>query len=87
MGDGAPGTDALKTLVVDEVDARQGELVELSHHINDNPEIAMQETKASAWLTGYLERYGFAVERGVCELPTASKCTYGAAKAEDCFSC
>lgn len=73
----AVNADTLKTLVVDEVDAHQGELVELSHRIHDNPEVSMEETKAAAWLTDYLERYGFAVQREVCELPTACKCTYG----------
>jgi len=53
------------------LDAYRERLIELSHRIHANPELAFQEVQASAWLADTLSEAGFAVERGVCELPTA----------------
>ena len=71
-------TGELKALVVSEIDARCRQLGKLSQKIHANPEVAFQESKAAAWLTEYLEENGFAVERGICELPTAFRGSYGA---------
>lgn len=46
-------------------------LVSLSHRIHEHPEIGFEEERASAWLCDALAEAGFAVERGVYELPTA----------------
>ncbi len=46
-------------------------LLDLSHRIHAHPEIRFEEVQAAAWLTEALEARGFAVERGVGELPTA----------------
>jgi len=46
-------------------------------NIHSNPELGLQEAKAAAWLTQYLEENGFSVERGICELPTAFRGSYG----------
>ncbi len=46
-------------------------LIELSHRIHANPELGYEETKASSWLAELLAGEGFAVETGVCDLPTA----------------
>ncbi len=70
----------LKAAVTGEVDSRRDELSQLSLRIHSNPELGFQETKASGWLTQYLEENGFSVERGICELPTAFKATYGHGK-------
>ena len=70
----------LKSSVVDEIDARCQQLSELSLKIHSNPELAFEEFKASAWLTEYLEENGFSVERGICELQTAFRGTYGRGK-------
>ena len=72
--------EKLKATVSDEVDVLRSELVELSLRIHQNPEIAFEEVKASAWLAEYLEQKGFAVERGICQLPTAFRATYGSGK-------
>ena len=53
------------------LDGYRERLIELSHRIHANPELAFQEVQASAWLAETLSEAGFAVERGVCELPTA----------------
>lgn len=52
-------------------------LLDLSHRIHANPELAFEEHKAAGWLTETLEQAGFAVERGVCDLPTAFVARYG----------
>jgi len=67
-------------MVIAEVDARREELVELSLRIHANPELGLKETKASGWLAGYLESNGFDVERGICQLPTAFRASYGSQK-------
>jgi amidohydrolase len=70
----------LKFQVVGEVDARHQQLSELSLKIHSNPELAFQEVKAATWLTQYLEENGFSIERGICELPTAFRGSYGQGK-------
>jgi amidohydrolase len=70
----------LKASVISEVDARRDELIELSLRIHSNPELGFQETKASSWLVQYLEKNGFAVERGICGLPTAFRGSCGHGK-------
>ncbi|MBE0415277.1 MAG: M20 family metallopeptidase [Dehalococcoidia bacterium] len=67
-------------MVVKEVEARQEELIELSLRIHQNPELGFHEVKASGWLTEYLERNGFRVEKGICQLATAFKGSYGSGK-------
>jgi len=52
-------------------------LIQLSHRINANPENAFEEHKAAAWLTEALEKAGFAVERGISDLPTAFRARSG----------
>jgi amidohydrolase len=70
----------LKASVISEVDARRDELIELSLRIHSNPELGFQETKASSWLVQYLDKNGFAVERGICGLPTAFRGSCGHGK-------
>ncbi len=73
-------TESLKSSVVDEIDASRQQLSELSLKIHANPELGFQEVKAAAWLTHYLEENGFSIERGICELPTAFRGSYGVGK-------
>ena len=63
--------DRLKTHVTDAVDQIAGDLWSLALQIHANPELAFKEEKAASWLTGFLERQGCRVERGVGGLPTA----------------
>lgn len=70
----------LKAAVRSEIDARHHQLNELSLMIHSNPELGFQENKAVAWLTQYLEENGFSIKRGICELPTAFRGSYGQGK-------
>lgn len=70
-------TKKLKSSVVNEIEARRNQLSELSLKIHSNPELGFQEVKAADWLTRYLEENGFSIERGICQLPTAFRASYG----------
>jgi amidohydrolase len=70
-------TSELKEQIKGEVEARRRELGELSLKIHSNPELGLQEVRAAAWLTQYLEENGFSIERGICDLPTAFRGSYG----------
>jgi amidohydrolase len=72
--------ERLKTAVIGEIDTRRASLRELALRIHDNPEPGFGETLAAAWLTEYLEQNGFSIERGICELPTAFRASYGEGK-------
>ena len=72
--------EKLKASVTGEVDAQRHQLSELSLKIHANPELGFHEVKATAWLTRYLEENGFSIERGICELPTAFRASYGQGK-------
>jgi amidohydrolase len=52
-------------------------LVELSHRLHANPELNFEEVKSAGWITDWLESAGFAVERGIADLPTAFRATVG----------
>ena len=73
-------TEKLKATVISEIDAHSNELRELSLKIHSNPELGFKEVKAAAWLTDYLQENGFSIERGICELPTAFRASYGQGK-------
>lgn len=62
------------------VEAQRAALIELSSRIHSHPELKFEEHRAAAWLAGYLEQAGFAVERQAYGLPTAlaARCGTGA---------
>jgi amidohydrolase len=62
---------AVKDLIGQAVDRLAADLEKLSRQIHDHPELAFQEVKAAGWLSDFLERQGFEVERGVAGVATA----------------
>jgi amidohydrolase len=58
-------------------EAVQRDVLRLSHRIHAHPELAFEEERASTWLAEALDAAGFAVERGVCDLPTAFRARAG----------
>lgn len=72
--------EQLKTSIVNEVESRRSQLMELSLKIHSHPELAFKEVKAAEWLTDYLAGEGFTVEKGICDLPTAFRASYGQGK-------
>lgn len=55
----------------EEIQARQTDLLAISHRIHAHPELAFEEEQSSGWLADTLIDAGFQVETGVCDLPTA----------------
>ena len=74
---GSGEIEKLKAMAVSEINLRAPELRELALRIHANPELGFKEFQAAAWLADYLEKLGFAVERGICQLPTAFKASFG----------
>ena len=70
-------SDSLKKTVCDIIDAMADELVEASHAIHANPEIAFEEKFAHGLLTDKVEAHGLAVERHACGLDTAFISQFG----------
>jgi len=68
---------SMKKRVMSWVDTSLPELAKLNDEIWRLAEVAMEEFKSSEALASYLEKMGFAVERGVSGLPTAFVGTYG----------
>lgn len=61
----------LKQRVADAIRAQGALLVDLSHRIHATPEVAFHEYESSAMVADLLAARGFAVDRGICALPTA----------------
>ena len=70
----------LKAEIGRRLDKQRQALIELSLKIHDNPEPGFKEEKAAGWLTGYLAKNGFQIEKGIGGLPTAFKAAYGKSK-------
>ena len=67
----------LKNKAIKELDQRRPELTRLSLKIHSHPELGFKEHRACEWLSRYLEENGFQVERGIAQLETAFKASYG----------
>ena len=59
------------------VDQWRDQLIALSHSLHAEPETCFEEHASAQKLAALLESAGFAVERGVCDLPTAFTAGYG----------
>jgi amidohydrolase len=55
----------------------QNDLIALSHRIHAHPELGFEEEHAASWLCDALSEAGFAVEKNICELPTAFRARAG----------
>ena len=51
------------------------EILDVSHRIHADPEVAFEEHHAAALVADVVERHGYAVERGIGGLPTAVRGT------------
>ena len=67
----------LKAQVLQDVESRRPELIDLSLRIHSEPELGLQEFKASELLTQHLASCGFKVEKGIAGLDTAFRARYG----------
>ncbi|MBN2501679.1 MAG: hypothetical protein JXB38_12930, partial [Anaerolineales bacterium] len=60
-----------QTRIIQEIEDASEVILNLSHQIHANPELGYEERFASGLLCETLERYGFRVERGYADIPTA----------------
>jgi amidohydrolase len=65
------GTMEAKAGARERFDAVRERVIALSHRIHATPELGFEEERSSAWVAEALADAGFAVTRGICELPTA----------------
>jgi amidohydrolase len=66
---------AIKDSISQAVDRLGDELEALSRQIHDHPELAYEEVKACGWLSDFLAKQGYKVERGVGGVQTAFRAT------------
>ena len=66
----APQVDGKRRIAL-AVEAGRSEILELSHRIHANPEVAFEEHKAAAWCAEILAAHGFEVELPAGRLATA----------------
>ena len=69
-------TDA-KATAQQTVEAASDVLIDLSHRLHAHPETRFEEVDSARWTAELLAENGFAVESGVCDLPTAFVATAG----------
>jgi amidohydrolase len=67
----APPYVEMKARLAAAVEAHRDEIVELSHRIHANPEVAFEEVQAATWVAEAVARHGFSVEHPAGRLPTA----------------
>ncbi|NCF15367.1 MAG: amidohydrolase [Gammaproteobacteria bacterium] len=63
--------------VIEQVDALEQQIADMSSELWDYSEIALLETQSAEFLANILESEGFAVERGVADMPTAFVAEWG----------
>jgi amidohydrolase len=66
-------------------DLDRDRLVGLSHRIHGNPEVGFEEEQACSWVCEALADAGFAVEKGICDLPTALRARAGSGPLHVCI--
>ncbi|RKX38451.1 MAG: amidohydrolase, partial [Verrucomicrobia bacterium] len=66
-----------KKAVIDQVDALEQEIENMSMELWNYSEIALREVKSAEFLAATLEAEGFKLERGVADMPTAFVAEWG----------
>jgi amidohydrolase len=67
----------LRSVIEKKVGDLAPQLIALSHALHADPEIGFQEYRAAERVAGCLQDLGFAVETGICDLPTALRASKG----------
>jgi amidohydrolase len=67
----APPYVEMKARLAAAAEAHRDEIVDLSHRIHANPEVAFEEVQAATWVADAVARHGYAVEHPAGRLPTA----------------
>jgi aminobenzoyl-glutamate utilization protein B len=75
-----PDLNQLKREAITAVDSMQTLTQQMVDEIFSYAELGFQEFNTSRYVTGLLEKYGFAVQRGIAGIPTAWVATWGSGK-------
>ncbi|WP_246942526.1 M20 family metallopeptidase [Bacillus pinisoli] len=70
----------MREKVLAAIDELQQDFYEISEFIGNNPELGHEEFKACKILTEKLEKHGFSVSVGTCDLPTAFTAVFDSGK-------
>jgi aminobenzoyl-glutamate utilization protein B len=70
----------LKKNAIDWINTNEEHLIKIANQVWENAETSLQEYKSSKLIANELEKEGFAVKRGVADMPTAFVATYGSGK-------
>ena len=76
-----------KQAILQTLDAIGGEVTACADAIHGYAELSGEEHRSAAALEELLERHGFAVERGLKDLPTAFRAVYGSGPVRIGFMC
>lgn len=68
--------DADYKKLLEELSDLEAEMCHYNLWLYENPELPREEYRAAEEISGWLEKHGFKVEKGVAELPTAFVATY-----------
>ena len=60
-----------KTRIIEKIDSMREDLLTLSPQIHANPELGFQEYKAVGFISDFLEKHGFEVQKEYCGLETS----------------
>lgn len=69
--------DIAGTIAVQEINKERAVFERLAKDIWENPEVAYREGKASSWTAKTLEDFGFRVQLGAYDIPTAIRAEWG----------
>ncbi|RNC72239.1 MAG: M20 family peptidase [Desulfuromonadales bacterium] len=69
--------EQIKREIVACVEERRDDFIAIAEALYRNPETGLNEVRSAALLTGFLEREGFRVDRGLAGLPTAFRAETG----------
>lgn len=79
--------DEGKRIASEAISGREEDLLRISEEIWKNPELAFEEHAAHSLLTEFLDREGFAVDKGYMDVGTAFRARFGSGKPNVCVIC
>ena len=69
-----------KQAAISAIEEKAGLVADVADHIWEYAELSLQEEKSAALYCETLEKEGFAVEKGICKIPTAFSASYGSGR-------
>ena len=69
-----------KNAAIAAIEAKAGLIADVADQIWDYAELSLQEERSAALYCEVLEKEGFTVEKGICNIPTAFSATFGSGR-------